>query len=54
MIEKSGEALCLGSWWYGPLVGRSQRWADTNDTLAFGDCQDIQSFSREESYIEHI
>ena len=33
----------------GRLIGWSQRWADTNITLAFEDAQVIPPFSREET-----
>ena len=34
----------------GWLVGRLQRWADTNVTWAFEDAQVIPPFSKEETY----
>ena len=52
--KKSGEALYLGSWLFGWLVDWSQRWADTNGTLAFEDAHVILPFSREETYLGHI
>ena len=39
----------MGSWLFGWLVDWSQRWADTNGTLAFEDAQVIPPFSMEET-----